>query len=69
MTNIPVEMKKMLDEQFHGDRNKCSLALGITQPTLCRVLGGKSNAGAKLMGNIIKYCTENNIDYTRYIKF
>lgn len=69
MTNVPVEMKEILDEHFGGNRKMCALSLEITQPTLCRVLSGKSKAGAKLMGNIIKYCRENDIDYTKYIKF
>lgn len=60
-------IKKLVDEQFDGNFNKCARNLDLAPSTICRVANGNSQAGIKVITNIIKYCNNKNIDYERYV--
>lgn len=61
-------LRKLLEEKFGGNQTAFAEATGIERTHVNKVLknNGKG-AGALFCGAIIKYCSENNLEYTNYI--
>lgn len=69
MNTTQAVVKKLVDEQFDGNYNKCAKNLDVAPSTIGRIANGTGGAGIKVITNIIKYCNEKNINYDRYIFF
>nr|DAV33416.1 MAG TPA: NinH protein [Caudoviricetes sp.]DAW71692.1 MAG TPA: NinH protein [Caudoviricetes sp.] len=58
----------LLKEKFDNNQSEMARALNVERTHLNKMFkcNGKG-AGATICGAIIKYCNENNLDYTKYI--
>ncbi len=60
-------IKKLVNEQFDGSYNKCARNLSLAPSTVCRIANGTSKAGIKVITSVMKYCSEKDINYDKYI--
>lgn len=67
MNTTSEAFKKLVEEQFEGNYNKCAKSLGLAPSTIWRIATGNSKAGIKTITNIVKYCKEKNIKYDSYV--
>jgi len=67
MNTTKEAIKKLVDEQFDGNFNKCARNLELAPSTIWRIVNGSGKAGIKVITNVIKYCNEKDINYERYI--
>lgn len=58
---------KLVETNFNGSCNKCAKALNVAPSTIWRVVNGSSNAGIKLLTNLMQYCNSNSLKYEDYI--
>lgn len=58
----------LLKEKFDNNQSEMARVLNVERTHLNKMFkcNGKG-AGATICGAIIKYCNENNLDYTKYI--
>ncbi len=58
----------LLKEKFDNNQSEMARVLNVERTHLNKMFkcNGKG-AGATIGGAIIKYCNENNLDYTKYI--
>lgn len=58
----------LLEEKFDNNQSEMARVLNVERTHLNKMFkcNGKG-AGATICGAIIKYCNENNLDYTKYI--
>lgn len=67
MNTTQEAIKKLVNEQFDGNYNKCARSLDVSPSTIWRIANGTSGGGIKVITNIIKYCNKKNIKYDKYI--
>ena len=67
MNTTQEAVKKLVDEQFDGNYNKCARILDLAPSTVWRIANGTGDAGIKVITNVMKYCNEKDINYERYI--
>ena len=60
-------LKLLMDEQFSKSYTKLSRAIGVDVAHVYRVLVKKYTPGIKFFNGIIKWCTDNQVDYREYI--
>ncbi|HEY8889908.1 MAG TPA: hypothetical protein VIM70_06600 [Clostridium sp.] len=60
-------LKLLMDVQFSRSYTKLSRAIGVDVAHVYRVLVKKNTPGIKFFNGIIKWCTDNQVDYREYI--
>jgi len=60
-------LRLLMDEQFNKSYTKLSRAIGVDVAHVYRVLVKKNTPGIKFFNGIIKWCTDNQVDYREYI--
>ena len=60
-------LKNLMDERFNSSYTKISRAMGIDVAQVYRVLAKNNTPGIKFFNGIIKCCTDNQLDYRKYI--
>jgi hypothetical protein len=61
------EVKKLMQEKANGNYHEFARQLNIDVAQLHRVLNTKSKAGPKFLGRFMRYCLENDLDFSLYI--
>lgn len=61
------ELQKLLEECFRSSYTKLSKAIGVDVAHVYRVLVKNSNPGLKFFNGLMKWCTDNQLDYRIYI--
>ena len=65
-----MELRSLIESEFQGNQNAFSKVLSIDRTYLNKILRNNGRgAGIKFCEAIMKYCSENNKDYQRYIFF
>ncbi len=64
------ELQTLIEKEFRGNQTAFSETLNIDRTHLNKILkhNGKG-AGLRFCEAVMKYCTDNNKDYKRYIFF
>ncbi|MBU3185213.1 hypothetical protein [Clostridium estertheticum] len=60
-------LKNLMDERFNSSYTKLSRAIGVDVAHVYRVLAKNNTPGIKFFNGIIKWCTDNQLDYREYI--
>ncbi|MBU3217324.1 hypothetical protein LL033_00925 [Clostridium estertheticum] len=60
-------LKNLMDERFNSSYTKLSRAIGVDVAHVYRVLAKDNTPGIKFFNGIIKWCTDNQLDYREYI--
>ncbi|WP_298836576.1 hypothetical protein [Clostridium sp.] len=60
-------LKNLMDERFNGSYTKLSKAIGVDAAHVYRVIAKNNTPGIKFFNGIIKWCTDNQLDYRKYI--
>ena len=60
-------LKNLMDERFNSSYTKLSRAIGVDVAHVHRVLTKNNTPGIKFFNGIIKWCTDNQLDYREYI--
>ncbi len=63
------KVRELMVTKANGNYHEFSRQLGVDVAQLHRVLNTGSNAGPKLLGKLMIYCQENNLDFNDYIFF
>ena len=60
-------LQDLMDEQFNKSYTKLSRAIGVDVAHVYRVLVKNNTPGIKFFNGIIKWCTDNQLDYRKFI--
>ncbi|MBW9174014.1 hypothetical protein K2F43_22955 [Clostridium estertheticum] len=60
-------LKNLMDERFNSSYTKLSRAIGVDVAHVYRVLAKNNTPGIKFFNGMIKWCTDNQLDYREYI--
>jgi len=60
-------LQDLMDERFNRSYTKLSKAIGVDVAHVYRVLVKNNTPGIKFFNGIIKWCTDNQIDYREFI--
>ncbi|MBW9152867.1 hypothetical protein [Clostridium estertheticum] len=60
-------LKNLMNERFNNSYTKLSRAIGVDAAHVYRVLAKDNTPGIKFFNGIIKWCTDNQLDYREYI--
>ena len=60
-------LQHLMDERFDRSYTKLSRAIGVDVAHVYRVLVKNNTPGIKFFNGIIKWCTDNQLDYREYI--
>ncbi len=62
------ELERLLRDRFEGNQAKMARVLGVSRYQLNTVFNNNGKcAGKKIIGSIIKYCDNNELDFHKYI--
>jgi len=62
-----VAVKKLIDEQTKGNYRQFAKLIGVDPAHLYRAIKQNQSGGAKIIGALIKYCKNCNLDFQKYI--
>jgi len=60
-------LQNLMEERFNRSYTKLSKAIGVDVAHVYRVLAKNNTPGIKFFNGIIKWCTDNQLDYRKYI--
>ena len=60
-------LRHLMDERFNRSYTKLSKAIGVDAAHVYRVLVKNNTPGIKFFNGIMKWCTDNQLDYREYI--
>jgi hypothetical protein len=63
------KVRELMKNKADGNYNEFSRQLGVDVAHLHRVLNTESKAGPKLLGRLMVFCKENDLDFNNYIFF
>jgi hypothetical protein len=61
------KVKELMDREANGNYNEFARQLQIDVAQLHRVLNTESKAGPKMLGKLMIYCNDRNLDFNEYI--
>jgi hypothetical protein len=67
MDLIKHALQKLLEERFESSYTKLSRAIGVDVAHVYRVLVKNNTPGLKFFNGLMKWCTENHLDYREFI--
>ncbi len=60
-------LQQLLEEWFNSSYTKLSRAIGVDVAHVYRVLVKNNTPGLKFFNGLMKWCTDNGLDYREYI--
>ena len=60
-------LQHLMDERFNSSYTKLSKAIGVDVAHVYRVLVKNNTPGLKFFNWLMKWCTDNQLDYREYI--
>ncbi|MCB2295329.1 hypothetical protein LGK95_17740 [Clostridium algoriphilum] len=60
-------LQNLMDERFNKSYTKLSKAIGVDVAHVYRVLVKNNTPGIKFFNGIMKWCTDNQLDYREFI--
>jgi hypothetical protein len=60
-------LQKLLEDWFNSSYTKLSKAIGVDVAHVYRVLVKNNTPGLKFFNGLMKWCTDNQLDYREYI--
>ena len=61
------ELQNLMDERFNSSYTKLSRAIGVDVAHVYRILVKNNTPGIKFFNGLMKWCTDNQLDYRKYI--
>ncbi|MGH4138233.1 hypothetical protein [Clostridium sp.] len=61
------ELQHLLEECFGSSYTKLSKAIGVDVAHVYRVMVKNNTPGLKFFNGLMKWCTDNQLDYRKYI--
>jgi len=60
-------LRELMNERFNSSYTKLSKAIGVDVAHVYRVLVKNNTPGIKFFNGLMKWCTDNQLDYREYI--
>lgn len=60
-------LQHLMDERFDSSYTRLSKAIGVDVAHVYRVLVKNSTPGLKFFNGLMNWCTDNQLDYRKYI--
>lgn len=60
-------LRGLMNERFNSSYTKLSKAIGVDVAHVYRVLVKNNTPGIKFFNGLMKWCTDNQLDYREYI--
>ncbi|MBU3112672.1 hypothetical protein [Clostridium lacusfryxellense] len=60
-------LQTLMNERFNSSYTRLSKAIGVDVAHVYRVLVNNNTPGIKFFNGIMKWCTDNQLDYREYI--
>jgi len=60
-------LRSLMDERFNSSYAKLSRAIGVDVAHVYRILTSDNTPGIKFFNGLMKWCTDNQLDYREYI--